>query len=287
MTIRYPRPLRAGDRVGVTSPSSGVDQALSARLNVAIDVLRGRGFEVVVGECMSGDGHVSAPAAERAAELMAMLTDPSIAAVIPPWGGELAIDLLPLLDFEKLRAAAPTWLVGFSDISTLLVPFTLLTGVASVHGNNLMDTPYQPPAGLLSWLDIVTSPAGSELSQTPPGRYRATGWVDYAVDPTASEFTLDAPGRWRRLDREGDVRLEGRLIGGCIETISNLTGSRYLDQSLLAGEELLVYVEASEADAYTICRNLHGMRMAGLLRPGRRHPGRADRCTGPADDDPA
>jgi hypothetical protein len=41
------------------------------------------------------------PAAERAA-LMAMLTDPAIRAVVPPWGGETAIDLLPLLDWEAI-----------------------------------------------------------------------------------------------------------------------------------------------------------------------------------------
>jgi muramoyltetrapeptide carboxypeptidase LdcA involved in peptidoglycan recycling len=29
---------------------------------------------------------------------MTMLTDPAIRAIVPPWGGEIAIDLLPLLD---------------------------------------------------------------------------------------------------------------------------------------------------------------------------------------------
>ncbi|GIE30817.1 hypothetical protein Ait01nite_038620 [Actinoplanes italicus] len=135
MTIRYPAPLRPGDRIGVTSPSSGVDDDMRARLRVAIDVVRERGYEVVVGECMDGARHVSAPAAERAAELTSMLTDPAIRAVVPPWGGETAIDLLPLLDWDALGAAEPTWLVGYSDMSTIITPFTLLSGVATVHGN--------------------------------------------------------------------------------------------------------------------------------------------------------
>ncbi|GAA1226848.1 hypothetical protein GCM10009646_13570 [Streptomyces aureus] len=67
------------------------------RLDVAIHDVEARGYEVVVGHCMDGSGHVSAPAADRARELMAMLTDPDIRAVVPPWGGETAIDLLPLL----------------------------------------------------------------------------------------------------------------------------------------------------------------------------------------------
>ncbi|MEU7162812.1 LD-carboxypeptidase, partial [Streptomyces chrestomyceticus] len=62
---------------------------------------------------------------------------------------------------------------------------------------------------------------------------------------------------------------EGRLIGGCIETLCNLTGTAYLDVSAFARAEapqgLLVYVEAAGDDAFTICRNLHGMRLAGFF----------------------
>ncbi len=72
----------------------------------------------------SGTWLFSEPAADRARELMAMLTDPGIRAVVPPWGGETAIDLLPLLDWDRLRTAEPTWFVGFSDVSTLLTPLS-------------------------------------------------------------------------------------------------------------------------------------------------------------------
>ena len=32
-------------------------------------------------------------------------------------------------------------------MSTVITPLTLLTGTATVHGNNLMDTPYDAPDG--------------------------------------------------------------------------------------------------------------------------------------------
>ncbi|MFB0617378.1 S66 peptidase family protein [Streptomyces sp. AGS-58] len=266
MTVRYPRPLRPGDRIGVTSPSSGVAEAMRGRLDVAVRDLEARGYEVVVGRCMDGSGHVSAPAAERAAELTALLTDPAVRAVIPPWGGETAIDLLPLLDFGRIAEAEPTWMAGWSDISTLITPLTLLTGVATVHGNNLMDTPYRTPSGLLSWLDIVTAPRGTALRQTPPGRHRSGGFDDFRADPEVRDLTLDAEGGWTRLDGTGDVDAGGRLIGGCVETLVNLAGTRYLDTSALAGDEgLLVYVEVADADAFTACRHLHGMRLAGFF----------------------
>lgn len=269
MTVRYPRPLQPGDRVGVTSPSSGVADALRPRLDVAVRTVEDHGYDVVVGACMDGGSHVSAPAAERATELTEMLTDPTIRAVVPPWGGETAIDLLPLLDWDAIRAAEPTWVVGFSDMSTVITPLTLLTGTATVHGNNLMDTPYRVPDGLLGWLDVVTRSPGESFTQTPPDRHRSTGWVDYAELPEVSELNLDGEGRWARLDGDGPVTVEGRLLGGCIETVSNLMGTPYGDVASFAREHapegLLVYVEASEDGALEICRNLHGMRLAGFF----------------------
>ncbi|GAA1242722.1 LD-carboxypeptidase [Streptomyces aureus] len=198
-----------------------------------------------------------------------MLTDPTIRAVVPPWGGETAIDLIPLLDWDRLRDAEPTWFVGFSDISTLIAPLTLLTGTATVHGNNLMDTPYRVPEGLLTWLDIVAAPPGHRFTQTPAGRHRSSGFDDYAVFPDVREYTLNAQGTWTRLDGSGDVEAEGRLIGGCIETMCDLAGTPYLDASAFARDQapdgLLIYVEAAEDNAFTICRNLHGIRLAGFF----------------------
>ena len=46
-----------------------------------------------------------------------MFLDPAIRAIVPPWGGETAIDLLDILDWDALAAAEPTWLVGFSAVS--------------------------------------------------------------------------------------------------------------------------------------------------------------------------
>lgn len=211
---------------------------------------------------------VSAPARERAAELTAMLTDPGIRAVVPPWGGELAVEVLPHLDWAALAAAEPTWLVGFSDISTLLLPLTTITGTATLHGQNLLDTPYRVPAPLLSWLDVVTRPAGSTIVQGASTHHRAVGFDSWQDDPKVTEFALDGPGTWRLLDPDaGEVRVTGRLLGGCIETVSMLAGTPYGDVPGFARdhapEGLLVYVEASDDGALDIARDLWRMRLAG------------------------
>ena len=269
MTIRYPAPLKRGDRIGVTSPSSGVPTDLRPRLEFCIDHLRRHGYEVVVGACMDGGGAASAPAAQRAEELTAMLTDPGIRAVVPPWGGELAVETLPHLDVPAIASAEPTWLVGYSDLSTVLLPLTTMAGMATVHGPNLMDTPYRVPDSLRSWLDVVALDTSASFTQGPALRHRSGGHDSWQNDPTITEYTLDAPGTWNLLDPGdvGDIRVAGRLIGGCIEVVSTLAGTAYGDLDAFVDEHgpegLIVYVEAAEEGAFTMARSLWRMRLAG------------------------
>ena len=54
--------------------------------------------------------------------------------MFPPWGGETAIDLLDVLDWDALAAVEPTWVVGFSDDTTWMLPLTLRLDWATVHG---------------------------------------------------------------------------------------------------------------------------------------------------------
>lgn len=262
MTI-YPRPLVAGDVVGVTAPSAGVQAQHRPRLEAALESVRSYGWRTRVGDQMDGAGIAAGPAAARAEELVALLRDPAVRAVVPPWGGEVAIDLLDRIDWDSV-AADPTWLVGYSDISTLLVPLTLLTGVATVHGPNLMDTPYRVPEPLLGWTDVVTAEPGTTLTQGAAERYRAGGHDDWVLDPTASEYTLDTPGGWTRIDATGDVEVSGRLIGGCLETVTHLVGTPYGDlASWDAPEGLVVYLESAEGNAADAARRLFQLRYAG------------------------
>ena len=263
--IRFPQPLQPGDRIGVTSPSSGVPQRLRPRLEFAVDWLREKGFEVEVGQCLDGDGsHVSAPAVERADELQRMLTDPTIRAVLPPWGGETAIDLLDLLDWEAMAAAEPTWLIGFSDISTLLLPLTLRTGWATLHGPNLMDTPYAPVEGLAHWTQVAG--ATGPVTQRETGVHQAGGFDDWEKDPSPTAYRVAGQGAWE-VAGDDEVEVSGRLIGGCLETIHHLAGTPFGDVRgwgrQYAEEGLIVYLEASEAPALDVCRALHGLRLAG------------------------
>jgi muramoyltetrapeptide carboxypeptidase LdcA involved in peptidoglycan recycling len=266
--LRFPDILRQGDRIGVTAPSAGVEGPGAERIEFCVAWLREAGYDVVVGDCMDGTGITSGPAAGRAAELTAMICDPAIRCVIPPWGGETAIDLVDLLDWDALAIADPTWLIGFSDLSSILLPLTTRLGWATLHGDNLADTPYATPDGLLGWLEIASG-QGPHL-QRDSGM--VADWRPFAEDPRATEWTRAGDGRWS-LHGADSVHVTGRLIGGCVEALCNLAGTPYGDVAAFgrahADDGLIVYLEAAGDEAAAICRNVHGFRLAGWFEHAR------------------
>lgn len=260
MELRFPRPLQPGDRIGVTSPSAGVGEGAAARIEFCVDWLRRRGYDVVIGECMSADRWVAGPKEKRAAELTAMLVDPSIRAIVPPWGGAgTALDLLDQLDYGAVAAADPTWVVGYSDSSAWMVPLTLRAGLPTLHGDNLADTPYQTPLGLQHWLDIAAATA--PVVQRESG-VRAT-W-NPLTDASATDWKDPEPGTWR-LHGADELDASGVLIGGCIEVMAGIAGTPYGDVRQFGADHgaLLVYLEAADEEAFAICRHLHHLRYAG------------------------
>lgn len=157
------KPLKKGDKIGITAPSSGVAIEHYARLDLVLDNLRSMGFQIVEGSCLRKQyKHVSAPKHGRADEFMQFWKDPGIKAIMPPWGGEILVEILPLIDFKELNKHEPKWLSGYSDTSTLLLPLTTLTGIATVHGSNLMDlSPTQTDPLTTSLIKVLQLPLGS------------------------------------------------------------------------------------------------------------------------------
>ncbi len=110
--ITYPN-LKKGAAIGVTAPSSGVPAPLHEVIKQACSRLEQRGFTVICGETTwTQDKAKSAPALIRAAEFNSMMGNSAIDIIIPPWGGELLIEILEHIDFENINKK---WVLGYSD----------------------------------------------------------------------------------------------------------------------------------------------------------------------------
>lgn len=286
---RCPAPLRAGDQIAVTAPSSPVPEALWPRLQRALDQLQSRGYPVVEGASLRRPRPLGADDAEsRAAELMDFCADPAIAAVLPPWGGELAMALLPHLDYARLAELPPKWFCGFSDLSTLQLPLLLRAGWQSVHGPNLMELAADPldPVTARLW-DLLETAPGRTFTHNASTHYQRHHGADWREQPSAG-LQLDTPTRWQRLDgRLEPLTLQGRLLGGCLDTLSRLPGSACGDvpgwAAHHAPEGVLYFFENAEMRPLELARTLIALRLQGWLQPASGVLIGRDAAASPAD----
>lgn len=268
MNIRYPKPLAPGDLIAITAPSSGVAEPMHPRLELAIAALRDRGYRVVEGECLrQHTKQTSATRDLRARELMAFLTDPDVCAVMPPWGGELAIELLPLIDFRALLAMRPKWFVGYSDLSTLHLPLTTLAGWATLHGPILMDLGASHlDAVTASIWNVLGASHDTEVMQYASKKFQRKG-PDWVAQPGAS-LMLTEDTQWKRLDGSfAPIEFGGRLIGGCLDTVARLAGTPYGNVpgfvQASGSEGVLLYIENVEMHPCELLRALWSLRLHG------------------------
>jgi muramoyltetrapeptide carboxypeptidase len=86
---------------------------------------------------LNSAGHVSDTPENRAADIHTLFADPEVSAVFATIGGDHSCHLLPLLDWDLLRAN-PKIFMGFSDVTVLNVAIWVVTGLVTFNGPTLM-----------------------------------------------------------------------------------------------------------------------------------------------------
>lgn len=127
-----PKPLFPGARVALVCASSAVPED---RLEPAVSAVRALGLEpVVYPSCYFANrhGYLAASDAQRAADINAAFSDDSIDGVLSIRGGYGAHRILPLLDFDTIRAH-PKYFSGYSDVTALHTAFNQDGGFVTYH----------------------------------------------------------------------------------------------------------------------------------------------------------
>lgn len=126
-----PQKLRPGARVGIVNPAYWLE---ADRLQRAVKVFEDLGYELVLGKSTSlRENQCAGSPAERAEDIMAMFEDPAIDAIVCARGGYGGNRVLPLLDYDIIRAN-PKIFVGYSDITGLLTSIAQKAGLITFHG---------------------------------------------------------------------------------------------------------------------------------------------------------
>lgn len=197
-----PRALRPGDRVAILSPASPFKREDFDR---GVAELRALGFEPAYDDrVFARRSYVSGDAALRAGAFLDAWRDPDVAALFVVRGGYGSAQMLPLLDPDALRRT-PKVLVGYSDITSLLVHLTGRCGLVAFHGPMLAGKLARGEEGYdrLSLLHALTQttpfgpmrPAG--LETLVEGKARGPvlgGTLTLLLASLGTPFAFDPPG---------------------------------------------------------------------------------------------
>lgn len=145
-----PPPLRPGDRVQLVAASSALES--DERLAAGMEVLRGWGLEVEASAPLLGRrwGYLAGRDEDRAGDLQRRGPDgqapPLLACVRGGWG---AARLLPARGLPATpwldQIRSPQWLLGFSDVTSLLWARWARGWSGGVHGPLLTTLASEPP----------------------------------------------------------------------------------------------------------------------------------------------
>lgn len=153
--ILLPSPLVPGDLLCVISPSGGLKP--SEKFEQGLAVWRQRGYRVQL--CTGYDdrwGYLAGRDDRRRQQLMSALNNPECKAILCSRGGYGGTRLLESWAWPSIsETSSPRWLIGFSDITSLLWSQAKF-GVSGVHGpvlTTLSGEPQWSQSRLFEWVE--------------------------------------------------------------------------------------------------------------------------------------
>jgi muramoyltetrapeptide carboxypeptidase len=225
--IRPPR-LERGDGVGIIAPAGPV---ADLEIQPGADLLRSLGFEVFPSshvlekkDYLAGDDRV------RLRDLHDMFRSDRVRAILCARGGYGTLRLLESIEYEVIREN-PKIIVGYSDITALLIALHKKTGLVTFHGPVVRDFRRNRHQNLKSLLRLVGS---GEKPSFP-----------------LLHGEVIRPGK-----------AEGVLVGGNLCLLCHLLGTAFMP----APKGKILFLEEKGEPLYRIDRMLTHLRLSGFLR---------------------
>lgn len=282
--MRYPKFLQPGGTIGFVAPSFGcaTEPYKSAFLH-AQEKWKEQGFTLKLGpNCYVAEGVGISNLPEKCGkELTEYYCDKDSDCLISCGGGELMCEILDHVDFEQIGKASPKWYMGYSDNTNMTFLLTTLCDTASVYGPCAGTFGMEPRHSSVE--DAMALLQGRKLTmqgydmwekesykdeENPLVTYHLTerSQIKYILpDGTTNVESL----RSGKNTEQGaaSIQFSGRLLGGCMDCLGILTGTRY-DRVQEFSEKykddgILWFLEACDLNLMGIRRVMWQMEHAG------------------------
>ncbi|WP_242046145.1 MULTISPECIES: S66 peptidase family protein [Calothrix] len=229
-TMLKPPRLQTGDTVGLIAPAAVVD---AKHVETAQRNFADLGLKVKLGKhILDRYGYLAGKDSDRAFDINSMFTDKSVKAIVAMRGGWGCNRLLPLLNYTNIRSH-PKILMGYSDITSLLLAINARSRIITFHG----------PVAISTW---------NQFTLDYLHRLLFTGEAVTMQNPITNtwQFSPIAPGK-----------AQGKLVGGNLSVLAAMVGSPYLP----AWNQTILFLEDIGEDIYRIDRMLTQLKNAGIL----------------------
>ncbi len=238
--------LKPGAKIGIIAPASPAHPELVER---GVNKLENLGFELISPLDPSkrfenlGKNLSSASAADRAEAFMGLIEREDCAMILAVRGGYGSVEMLPQLDFKKIRQARKP-IAGYSDITALLSAVYKHSGIPTIHG----------PSLAAEFACAAPAKDGEDLVSYEAQRQEAQLSCDSLIDMLQGKKTAPYP-----LETVVEGEAEGRLIVGNLSIFQTLLGTNW-DPDFT--DSILLIEDVGEAP-YRIHRILTHLTQAG------------------------
>lgn len=237
-TSLYPKRLKAGDTVGIISPSAATVDELSHLL--AQENFEALGLNVRWGaNAKRRYGHLAGQDEEKLADIHGFFADTEIKALICLRGGSGAARLLDQLDY-KLIARNPKIFLGYSDITAIHNAINSKTGLITFHG----------PVGISDWTLSLGEQFHSLFFEGKMPLYR---------NPVDKGDSLTQRNNRTQTIYPGSAK--GRLLGGNLSVLTGIAGSDFFPDFT----DSILFLEDVDEEPYRVENMFAQLRLNGVL----------------------
>ena len=253
--MKYPSFINKNDTIGICAPSAGAGNKLE-KYEESLKVLASHGYKVKETASVRNDNVRSTTARKRAKELDELVLDDEVKAILCAKGGDYMLEMMPYVDYEHIQEH-PKWMSGMSDPTNLLFTVTTTLDIATLYGFNgagFVEKEDRSQRTFFKYLE------GQIVPQKSYKKYMSF------LDIITEQETY-GPVEWIV---RNEPHFEGRLIGGCIEVIAKLIGTRFdhvnefIDRYLDDG--FVWYFDVFDMSSYNYYLTLLQMQNAGWFR---------------------
>ena len=212
----YPKFLNNNDIIGITALSGGMGKYLD-NLDLSVSNIKKHGFNIEETKDVRSKDELSISPEEKVKEFNNLINNKKISMIIGACGGDFTYQTLPYYDFNIIKNN-PKWIMGSSDITFILYMITTYLDISTIYGFNAssFDSKKLHKSQELVF-DIIK---GNIPHQDSYDKYEIN-----KKDRIDNNYNLEIPVKWELLNN--DFNITGRIIGGCLDCLRYLPGTKY------------------------------------------------------------